>query len=349
MPPHLRGWEHRHLWAVYHSNHQTFPSRGWVGFTAFSPDGKQVFGGGPEGLTLWNLKTRKATFDLAGPPGDCRHGTLSLDGKVIVGFSTGQNAAQVRDANDGRIRFLLKGHTHPAYGAAISPDGKQIVTASEDSTLKVWDARTGRELRTLKGHTGVVTCVAYSPDRLHILSGGTAVGLALFAVNLATAIAVCLWIYRAYDNLASLRAAGRRYSPGWAVGSFFIPVLNLFRPCQVVQEIWRASDPAAPAEDRYAWQGRPGSVLVGLWWAFWLVSDILGGILFRMGLSPNPAPDEDKVVALLSALDDGFAVPAALLLALVIYRIRVRQAEKHAHILAARDGGEGAEETDDER
>jgi hypothetical protein len=174
-------------------------------------------------------------------------------------------------------------------------------------------------------------------------------GLALLAVNLATIIAVCMWIYRAYDNLAYLRAAGRQYSPGWAVGYFFIPILNLFRPCQVVQEIWRASDPAVPAEDRYAWQGRPGSVLVGFWWAFWLVTDIFGGIIFQLDRSPDPTPATVKIVTLLSAIDDAFAAPAALFLALVIYRIRVRQAEKHAHLRAARDRDEWDEGLEDDR
>jgi hypothetical protein len=180
----------------------------------------------------------------------------------------------------------------------------------------------------------------YASDAL-----GIAVGLALFAVNLATAIAVSLWIYQVYDNLASLRAAGRRYSPGWAVAYFFIPFVNFVLPYQVVQEIWRASDPAVPAESRYAWQGHPGSVLVGFWWAFWLICEILGLRSFNMGMSPYPEPN----LARFSALADGFAVSAALLLVLVINRIRVRQAEKHAHILAARDRDEGAEETDDER
>ncbi len=38
------------------------------------------------------------------------------------------------------------------------------MTASWDSTAKVWDVATGDEVHTLAGHTDVVTSVVFSPD-----------------------------------------------------------------------------------------------------------------------------------------------------------------------------------------
>ena len=63
------------------------------------------------------------------------------------------------------------GHTGGVLSVAFSPDGKRIVSGSEDQTLKVWDATTGQETLTLKGHTGAVQSVAFSPDGKRIVSG----------------------------------------------------------------------------------------------------------------------------------------------------------------------------------
>ena len=81
---------------------------------------------------------------------------------------------------------------------AYSPDGKHIVSGSQDKTVKVWDSQTGKEVSvlfchrpivlllralmrraclvyeqecTLTGHSGSVSSVAYSPDGKHIVSG----------------------------------------------------------------------------------------------------------------------------------------------------------------------------------
>jgi len=58
----------------------------------------------------------------------------------------------------------LAAHSNTVRWIAFSPDGKILVTASVDSTVKVWDFDQRRLLRTLHGHTGTVNCVAFTPD-----------------------------------------------------------------------------------------------------------------------------------------------------------------------------------------
>ena len=43
---------------------------------------------------------------------------------------------------------------------AVFPDGRRIVSASSDTTLKVWDVTTGKCVATLKGHSDYVRCAA---------------------------------------------------------------------------------------------------------------------------------------------------------------------------------------------
>jgi WD40 repeat protein len=48
----------------------------------------------------------------------------------------------------------------------FSPDSKQIVSCSQDETIRVWNAQTGVSVCLLSGHTGVCT-VAFSQDGKH--------------------------------------------------------------------------------------------------------------------------------------------------------------------------------------
>jgi dipeptidyl aminopeptidase/acylaminoacyl peptidase len=54
---------------------------------------------------------------------------------------------------------------------SFSPDGKRIVSAGDDQTIRIWDATTGDEELTLVGHSGPVRNVNFSADGNRIVSG----------------------------------------------------------------------------------------------------------------------------------------------------------------------------------
>jgi WD40 repeat protein len=67
--------------------------------------------------------------------------------------------------------FILKGHTGYVYSVVFSPDGRRIVTGSQDNAAKVWDAETWRETLTLNGHTSGIYSIAISADGKSIATG----------------------------------------------------------------------------------------------------------------------------------------------------------------------------------
>lgn len=73
-----------------------------------------------------------------------------------------------------QIRLELKtfrGHTAPLSAVACSPDGRRMVTGSEDGTAKVWEVASGREVFTLKSHSAPIRSVAFSPNGQWIATG----------------------------------------------------------------------------------------------------------------------------------------------------------------------------------
>ncbi len=154
------------------------------------------------------------------------------------------------------------------------------------------------------------------------------VGLLQLTVAIVAAILFLVWIYRAHRNLPALGASGLKYSPKWAVGGWFIPIMNFWRPYQVTAEIWKASDPEVRDRDGQRWQTAPVSLLLKFWWALWIIGGIIGNIVLR-SVFQDPADLEALRTQIFTFIvADVMDIPAAILAILVVWYITTRQDEK---------------------
>jgi WD40 repeat protein len=72
----------------------------------------------------------------------------------------------------GAQRTVFHGHEEQVRGATYSPDGRRVVSAADDGTVRVWETVSSRELHCLRGHQGKVYAVAFSPDGRRVVSAG---------------------------------------------------------------------------------------------------------------------------------------------------------------------------------
>ena len=94
------------------------------------------------------------------------------------------------------------------------------------------------------------------------------VELLLFAV---AALLFLRWLHLCYRNLLALDTEDVRFTPGWAVGFWFVPILSLWRPKQILDELWRGTDVRAELPGG-GWRSLASTGLVTGWWALYVVS-----------------------------------------------------------------------------
>ena len=138
-----------------------------------------------------------------------------------------------------------------------------------------------------------------------------------------TAIFFLLWTYRSYRHLSALSDRNLRFSPGWAVSWYFVPIMNLFRPYQVMKEMWEESDPGAGPSRPEEGKGRTGSPLLKGWWGLWLLNHLLAGVSAFVPMDPG----ESARFMFLSSIAGILLCLAAFLLVRAINR---RLAKKRA-------------------
>jgi Domain of unknown function (DUF4328) len=157
------------------------------------------------------------------------------------------------------------------------------------------------------------------------------IALAQLALLAAACVFFLRWFHRAYANLGHLDAEQLRYGRRWAIGAWFVPILNLFRPKQMADDIWRVSDPRrAPGE---GWRDAKVPSLLSWWWATFLLAGLLGNLAGSGGYDAADISDL-KASAIKFLVADAVSIVAAVLAILVVSRITERQEARASRLRA---------------
>jgi WD40 repeat protein len=137
------GSERAKLMEPYYPRIATKPE-GRLGAVAYSPNGKKIV----------------TASDISDEPRE-------------VSFRTGiyEKTAKLWDATTGKQQGVLAGHASWVYGVAFSPDGKSILTVSDDRSARLWDADSLELRGVLRPSESWINAAAFSPDSFTLATG----------------------------------------------------------------------------------------------------------------------------------------------------------------------------------
>ena len=134
-------------------------------------------------------------------------------------------------------------------------------------------------------------------------------------VNIAAGVTFIVWLVNSRRNAERVSySTEHRHSRGWVIGSWFTPILNFWYPVQIVQDVWRAVQPAQ--RDRPL-QARDTSGFVTMWWVAFLVNSFGDQAITRLAL----ADADPSTVATWTWTNTVITIVAAALAIVLIKRL----------------------------
>ena len=121
---------------------------------------------------------RARVFDARGRQVAERTAQVTVSARSIDGATATIDGDVVRIRRPDGSVVVLRGHKGPITTVRFSPDGSLAVTASSDTTTRIWDARSGALLHTLRKYSDTVNDAEFSPDgKWVVIAGPSTAGL----------------------------------------------------------------------------------------------------------------------------------------------------------------------------
>lgn len=105
------------------------------------------------------------------------------------------------------------------------------------------------------------------------------IGIIFFIAWITSGITFIMWFRRAYYNLGMITKT--ELNDNWAVWSWIVPVISVFRPYNMMSELYNKTI--------FILKGSPisynqnfNSNILSWWWGFWIVNNIISWFVFRL-------------------------------------------------------------------
>lgn len=146
------------------------------------------------------------------------------------------------------------------------------------------------------------------------------IGMVQIILYISTAVLFLNWFRRAYANLHRA-GISIKHTDKAAVWSFFVPILNLYRPVQIMQEIWNKTRDATETL-KPGIQPAYSSSIIGIWWTFFIIRNVINNINFRYNILETPENIDELISSVqFMMFSDVVEIPAALITILLVKRV----------------------------
>ena len=246
-------------------------------------------------------------------------------------------------ADDDQPRPKLKSDAPAATGAGDGTPRPKIIGEGEPEVFKSTTVQANRAVFALGANLlfAAINLVLAGAALYYLAQGGTPkarsaldmiemieilAGLGTMLAVILAAVFFLVWLHRSVRNLEPLNVEGYPYTPGWAVGWWFIPFANMVMPYLAVHRLWKASVPGFMGEH---WKDVPVNPMLPVWWALWLVSNIAANVALRgFNFDRLPTPAEMKFSYWSGIVSDATTLAGGLLCIVIVLQIDENQMQK---------------------
>lgn len=205
----------------------------------------------------------------------------------------------------------------PAVGAA--PVGWFYLSAAGLATAITVIAVIAAALFGIGAAFSLAGAVQDDWEMLDVSSGFISFG-ALAALILG--IVLIVWTRRITGNLLPFQPA-LELGTGWAVGAWFVPIINYWFPLRIWNQAWRATNPSIAPPIGWQWKGLPVPPTHIMSWVLWHV----GIVIAPIGV---PTENDTSTAIGYAGFVGGAMVAVAMALLIIVVRNLTRRQDDYA-------------------